>query len=260
MGNSAFNPVNKAMTSQGGDTGTSPNQTEGRGSQPGATSKPAPRPRGLTYAGGATTQGADMGMSPNTTRQGYGAERLKQPGAYTGGGGKGEVRTEGGAGGYGTTDGATIPYSPNQAATPPSWAPGKNESMPIESGSSELTTVVVGELQNGAAKPGFDTGALARQGMGSGAEMPVMARGIPPMARIASGDLRRGMAPMDAEVARPTGSKGPEGLAGFARKGGYVPLDPQSVRGKPQAPTAGGNANAPWGSAATGSGAAPGSA
>lgn len=229
MGNSAFKKteaVEKAKTIQGGDTGTSPNQAAGKlFSNSGAVSSPAPRPKGLRQSGGQTTQGADTGPSPNTTMSGYAAGQLKQPGAYTGGGGKGEVSMpKPSGGGYGTTDGATVPPSPNQAD-------GKkydDASNPNDG---------AGQLANGADKPGFDTGNLARRGMGSGAEMPVMARGTPPMARIASGDLRRGLSPVGSDTARPNGEKGPKTLAGFARSGGYVPLDPQSVSGKPQAPT-----------------------
>lgn len=117
-----------------------------------------------------------------------------------------------------------------------------------------------GALANGADKPSFNTGKLARSGMGSGAEMPLMARGTPPMARIGSGDLRRGQGPMEADTARPSGSSGPKTMASFARSGGYVPLDPKAVAGKPGAPAEKNAGKAPWGSAASGAGAAPGSA
>jgi hypothetical protein len=243
---SAQEVVNKLTTVQGAETGPSPNQADGRQFQPGSTSAPAPapKPRSPTLAAGMypTMQGATIPVSPNDARQGWPSTQLAQPEGYTGGGGAGDA---GGkmevAGGYGTTQGAVVPFSPNQAATVPAWTDDSG-SVPVESGTSGngRSTVEAGPLQNGATRPPFNTGQLARKGMSKGNEMPAMARGTPAMARIASGDLRRGMAPVDADVARPVGQRGSNTLAGFARgKGGYVPLDPQGIMGVRQAPTMG---------------------
>lgn len=125
-----------------------------------------------------------------------------------------------------TIQGADVGPSPNQASS--KMGGSVKGSNPVGGGA----------LANGADKPGFDTAHLAREGMGSGAEMPIMARGTPPGARIGSGDLRRGASgsPKGADTARPSGQTGPKTLAKFARGGGYVPLDPMSASGKPQAP------------------------
>lgn len=234
MGSSSFNKesVAKAETIQGGDTGVSPNQADGRQFRPGSTSSPAPVPAAnaprLSAGGYATAQGATIPVSPNDGDRATYAPPPSDP--MQGAGATPGMGPRVTAGGYTTTDGAVIPTSPNDAGDRPAWASGEGGNP----------TPGQGSLPNGATKPGFSTSGLARQGMGTGNEMPVMARGMPSGARIGSGDLRRGMTPMEADVARPKGNSGSQALGSFARgKGGYVPLDPMGVRGVPQAPTAG---------------------